>query len=97
MTARMATLGLAGALVLGGCANAPSITNTDPWRQVEGETSVSVCYAASATTREEVAALAVSYCPKDRQALRVINEDSFLNNCPLVKRNRVSFLCVPPP
>ncbi len=85
------TLVIAG--ILTGCAREPSLTTTDEWNVVEGATMVSVCYSAQESTRLEVEALALSQCPENQQSLSVIRDDNLLNDCPILKRNRVTFAC----
>ena len=84
----------ATAVLLSACAQEPSITASDVWHEAYDETVVSVCYSASAATREQVVALAASRCPAVKPAVRLIDEDSFLNDCPLSKRKRATFMCV---
>ncbi len=83
-------------VLLAGCARDPSITSSDPWHERPNTTAVSVCYSASVSTRQQVEALALSHCPASQPVLRLLDEDNFLNDCPLSKRNRVTFLCVAP-
>ena len=85
------------AVILAGCARAPSFTNIDPWIDRDGEIpAVAVCYSEAETTREQVMAFALAGCPEEQRALTLLDEDSVLNNCPLVKRNRITFACVAP-
>lgn len=80
-----------------GCARSLSFTNTDPWISANAPgPSVSVCFSSAESTREQVMAFALARCPEDRRALTVLNEDSALNNCPILKRQRVTFSCVTP-
>ena len=85
---------LAGVLLLAACAREPSRTETDVWQQRPGESVVSVCYSAAVSTREQVEAYAQSYCPAAKPLVNLIDHDNFLNNCPLSKRNRATFLCL---
>ena len=91
-----AVSGLAAAtlLLLSACAQDASVTDSDVWHMRQNETSVSICYSAAVSTREQVEALAASQCPAERPAIRLKDEVTFFNNCPLSKRNRVTFLCV---
>ncbi|RVU37939.1 hypothetical protein EOI86_01135 [Hwanghaeella grinnelliae] len=87
---------LAVMVLMTACARDPSITTSDVWHSGPNQTAVSVCYSASASTREQVEAVAAEGCPVEKPILRLIDEDSFLNDCPLSKRIRATFLCVAP-
>lgn len=82
--------------LLSACAQQASVTESDVWHARQDQTTVSVCYSAAVSTRAQVEALAVAECPAETPAIRLIDEDTFFNNCPLSKRNRVTFLCVAP-
>ena len=96
MSGRVAVGLLTMTVLLSACARDASITSSDVWHAGPNETAVSVCYSASVSTREQVLALAADACPVDKPVLRLIDEDSFLNDCPLSKRIRATFLCVAP-
>jgi len=84
-------------VLVAGCARSPSITQTDEWVRARAPgPTVSVCYSATESTREQVMALALGECAEDRRALTLIGEDSALNDCPILKRRRVTFACVTP-
>lgn len=87
-------MGLGVAVLLSGCARDPSITESDVWHGGPNDPVVSVCYTAATATREDVLQLAASKCPEETPLLRLIDEDTFFNNCPLSKRVRATFLCV---
>ena len=83
-------------LLATGCANEPSVTNNELVPTPKGNYGVvSICYAASAATREQIIALAREHCSPERQTLEVWQHDTFVNDCPLAKKNRVSFICRP--
>lgn len=80
-----------------GCARSPSFTQTDEWVSANAPgPAVSVCYSAAESTREQIMAFALAKCSEDLRALTLIDEDSALNNCPLLKRQRATFSCVTP-
>lgn len=85
-----------GAFLMIGCANAPSITTSDGVKEGAPGRIVSVCYNASNATRQDIAALAREECPNPASGLSVWDHDSLFNNCPISKRNRVTFVCIPP-
>lgn len=84
-------------LLISACARAPSVTDTDTWVAASAPgPAVSICYSAVESTREEVMALALLECAEGLNALTLVNEDTAFNDCPLLKRARVTFACVPP-
>jgi hypothetical protein len=96
MKGRVAIGLLSMAVLLSACARDASLTSSDVWHAGQNQTAVSVCYSASVSTREQVLALAAEACPVDKSVPTLIDEDSFLNDCPLSKRIRATFLCVAP-
>ena len=80
--------------VLAACANEPSITRSEVWHEQRGATVVSVSYNGRSTTREAVETLAAGACPVEAPAVTVIDHSSMLSDCPMTKRNRVTFQCV---
>lgn len=84
---------LGSLFLLAACARAPSETEPDIWQLRGDEPVVSVCYTAAVSTRQQVEAFAHSLCPAGYSGVELIDHDNFLNNCPLSKRNRATFLC----
>ena len=81
-------------LVFVGCTTAPTITSSDYAKdEPEGYTVVSVCYSPSDATRAEIAAKAIASCPIDTNAVEPWDKDFIINDCPILKKNRVTFLC----
>ena len=80
-------------LLLTACARDPSETTSDDWQLVPGEPVVSVCYSAAVSTRPQIESYAQGLCPAEKPFVELIDHDNFLNNCPLSKRNRATFLC----
>lgn len=81
-------------LMLGACSTSPSITNTNDVREIPpGYEAVSICHSGDMDERSEVIDLALSQCPVSTQRLYNWDQDSFMNNCPILKRKRVTFLC----
>ncbi len=89
---------LLGGLVvlLGACANEPSVTSSYGIKDGAPAPVVSICYNASNTTKDLLAALARENCPNPNSGLRVWEEDTLFNECPISKRVRVTFLCLDP-
>lgn len=81
------------ALLLAGCADSPSLTNSDAVNRTDLPT-VSLCYAGQTTTREALAALAMENCPDGTSAVQVWDHDTFFNDCPISKKNRVTYQCL---
>lgn len=83
-------------LVLAGCGAAPFATSNPSIRPPDGVQVVSVCYHANNTTREAVRAIAVKECTEEESTLKFWHHDTTLNDCPVLAKTRVSFLCLPP-
>jgi hypothetical protein len=84
------------AVVLMGCGAAPFVTVNPSLSPPNGEQVVSICYDANATTREEIAAIAQKECKEEGAGLNFWVQDKTLNECPILAKIRVSFLCIPP-
>jgi len=80
-------------LFVSACADPPSVTETSGTRTSELET-VAFCYSGQATTRDQLFAMALEQCPDGTRRAEVWEHDTFFNNCPLTKKNRVTFQCV---
>lgn len=94
-TLRNWVFGLAVGGLLAGCANDPTVTNTNDTRPApKGMKTVGVCYNADNTTREAVGAVALKACPEGTAKLSVWDHDQLMNACPLTKVNRVVFVCL---
>jgi len=91
---------LATALLLGGCP-APGLTQNPPDTPEDGAPVVSYCYAPVATDREtEIRPLAEEACAAAvTGAVDTVywRRSYFLNECPLLKKVRVSYVCRPVP
>lgn len=80
-------------VVLAGCADDPSVTNSNAVNQT-GIPTVSICYSGQTTTREDLAGLAMENCPEGTQRVSVWDHDTFFNDCPISKKNRVTYQCL---
>lgn len=80
------------ASLLAGCANEPTITDTTGTKPAPGQV-VALCYNASNTSRSELATLALEQCQTGATGVTPWEHDSLMNNCPITKRNRITFLC----
>ncbi|RED53610.1 hypothetical protein [Aestuariispira insulae] len=80
-------------LILSSCANEPSITESYGVDSPGGNLLVSVCYSATNTTRQEIENLAAKSCPAGTTGISVAGHNTLLNQCPLSKKNRVTFEC----
>jgi hypothetical protein len=89
-------ISLLGIAILGGCARAPSLTDNDLIRPPvpAGYNAVSICYDSGYATRQDIILLAKQACPAGLKQLKLWGQDSFANNCPLLKKNRATFLCM---
>ena len=79
-----------------GCGAAPFVTGNPAIKSPDKTQVVSMCYHANATTREEVTALAAKECTVEDSTITFWHHDTALNDCPILAKTRVSFLCVPP-
>lgn len=95
-----AVLGLA-AFLLTGCDTVskyggdPSETTLPlhlPSTAPPGE-KVAVCYSSTASTRETVAKAAADLCQEPGSTVGFVTEDYYLNDCPLLKKRRATFVC----
>jgi len=86
-----------GALA-GACTAYPPTVTTDPLhRPAAGGAVVSVCYDASDHGRREIEQIALEACPTPTAAVTPWRVDTLLNECPLFKKARISFRCIPGP
>jgi hypothetical protein len=83
-------------LLLHGCGVAPFVTSNPAIKSPDETEVVSMCYHANATTREEVTALAAKECTVEDSTVTFWHHDTVLNDCPILAKTRVSFLCVLP-
>lgn len=86
-------LSLSLLVLLSACADPPSMTTSSATRQSDSPV-VSLCYSGQTTTRAELADMAMGYCPKGTTGLEVWDHDTFWNDCPISKKNRVTYRCL---
>lgn len=86
---------LAGLILLASCTDFPPTETDNPATvPAEREDIVSVCYDAGDHSRRDIETVALQACGKGAVTVRPWRIDKFLNECPVLKRTRVSFLCV---
>lgn len=84
------------AALAGACTAYPPTVTTDPLLgPAAGGAVVSVCYDSSDHGRREIEQIALQACPKSTAAVTPWRLDTLLNECPLFKKTRISFRCVP--
>ena len=92
---------VAGVLLLGAglaaCAGAPVLTQPPTKLPGDKRALVAVCYRESNTTEEEVRKVAASGCPWADSTVTPVKDDVLFNNCPAVKKRRITFVCNAPP
>ena len=87
-------LAAAGLLYTSACTDLPPTTTENPLTVPEGRKDiVSVCYATG-HSRSDIRAVALEACGKDTVSVTPWRIDEYLNACPVLKKTRVSFLCV---
>jgi hypothetical protein len=77
-----------------GCGAAPFVIGNSVIKSPDGTQVVSMCYHANATTREEVTTLAAKECKEEGSTVTFWHHDTAFNDCPILAKTRVSFLCV---
>jgi hypothetical protein len=86
------------ALLLGatGCTDLPPTQTENPLTVSAGRKDiVSVCYNETIHTRSEIEAVARVACGDGTRAVRAWRVDQVFNDCPILKKTRASFVCVP--
>jgi hypothetical protein len=84
------------AALAGACTAYPPTVTTGPLLgPAAGGAVVSVCYDSSDHGRREIEQIALQACPKPTAAVTPWRLDTLLNECPLFKKTRISFRCVP--
>jgi len=88
---------LAGMLCMtAACAGPPPTETTVPLNVKAGRSDiVAVCYDSGDHGRKEIEAIALEACGKGFAAVTPWRIDKVFNDCPLFKKTRVSFICVP--
>ena len=83
---------ITGIVIIAGCMRDPSLTNISDIRR-SGEVLVGICYSAEVSTRQEVIDFAFKHCPEGSRNMTIYQHDTLLNDCPIVKKNRIVFQC----
>ena len=83
-------------LWISGCGAAPFVTDNLAIKSPDDLQIISICYHANATTREEVTAFAVKKCKEEGSTVTFLHHDKMFNDCPILAKMRVSFICVSP-
>lgn len=78
---------------LSACADPPSVTEPTATEETQSPV-VSICYSGQTTTRDALADMAMSHCPAGTTGLEVWDHDTFWNDCPISKKNRVTYRCL---
>lgn len=78
---------------LSACSEPPALTGTAA-TPLSKDPLVGLCYSASNTTREDLAQLALEACPDETRRVEVWDHDTFFNDCPINKKNRVTYRCL---
>lgn len=87
---------LAALTLLAACETAPPTVTVNPLTVPGNRTDiVSVCYDSGDHERAEIEAVALAECEKPAAVVTPWRTDKILNECPLFKRTRISFVCAP--
>lgn len=84
---------LTAATGLSGCTDLPAETESFGTQRSDLPV-VSLCYTGKNTTREALRQTALSLCPEGTSQVSLWDHDTFFNDCPLSRKNRVTFQCV---
>ena len=85
-----------GLLLNAACADLPPTETENPLNvPSERKDIVSICYDARNHGRVEIEAVALAACAKRTVSVTPWRVDKVFNDCPVFKKFRVSFLCVP--
>ena len=88
-------LAATGLLFLSSCADFPPTETENPLTvPSDREDIVSVCYDAGDHSRSDIETVALAACEKGTVAVTPWRIDKYLNECPVLKKTRISFLCV---
>ena len=89
-------VGIVAIMVCISCVAAPFATS-NPTKHPESDVQVvSICYHAGTTTREQIMLAASENCEIEGSILQFWRHDRMLNECPILAKTRVSFLCTAP-
>lgn len=77
---------------LAGCAEAPDPTNSVATKRSDLPV-VSICYTGRAATQAELRQMALDRCPAGTPGVTLWDHDTFFNDCPLSRKNRVTYQC----
>lgn len=84
-------------VLVAACADLPPTKTANPLNvPPERDDIVSVCYDAGDHGRAEIEAVALKACGKKATAVTPWQTDKYLNDCPVLKKSRISFICVSP-
>jgi hypothetical protein len=78
---------------LAGCADLPAETESLGSARTDAPV-VSLCYTGKTATREALRLQALALCPEGTGRVSVWDHDTFFNNCPLSRKNRVTYQCL---
>ena len=85
----------AGLFFVSACTDLPPTATENPLTVPEKRNDiVSVCYAPGDHHHADVRAVALQPCGPDTVAVTPWRIDKYLNECPVLRKTRVSFLCV---
>jgi len=85
---------IAALMLLGACAELPSKTESGGVDAPPNTELVSLCYSAQTTTRQALADIALELCKEGASGVEQWEHDTFFNNCPISKKNRVTYRCL---
>lgn len=91
----LCSLAATGLLLLSSCADIPPTETENPLTvPSDRKDIVSVCYDTGDHSRSEIQSVAMAACDKGTVSVTPWRIDKYLNECPVLKKTRISFLCV---
>lgn len=79
-------------MVLAACASEPAETHASATRFSQSP-KVAICYSAKASTEAQIRSMALKSCPEGTRGVELWDHDTLMNDCPMSRKNRVTFLC----
>lgn len=84
----------ASLLLLASCMDHPPTETAIPFSvPFNRDDIVSVCYDTGDHNRSEIEAVALESCGKQAISVTPWRVDTYLNDCPILKKTRASFVC----
>ncbi len=95
LSGTLQSLAATALLAITACTNLqPTLTDNPLTLPEDRKDIVSVCYSSANHSRADIQTVALKLCGQDAVTVTPWRIDKYLNECPILKKTRVSFLCV---